>query len=116
MHSSGHIVVAAHKCLVHSSGHIVGPDTSLLCIAVGTLWGVTPARSDRPWEKHTQVTERPLRSVQGLSLHIDTPCTHRVFQCTVLFNICSFYTILNILKHTSVGACLLTYIRALLAL
>ena len=105
-----------HKSLVHSSGHIVWSDTSVLCIALDILWGVTPARSDRPWEKHTQVTERPLRSVQGLSLHIDTPCTHRVFQCTVLFNICSFYAILYILKHTSVGACWLTYIRALLAL
>ena len=85
---------------MHSSGHSVGCDTSLLPTtmdilcglvhAVGILWGVTPAHSDRPWEKHTQVTERPLRSVQGLSLHIDTRTVqkgislytvHRVYLC-----------------------------------
>ena len=44
--------------LVHSSGHIVGSDIS--------------AEFDSAWEKHTQVTERPLRSAQGLSLNILT--------------------------------------------
>ena len=75
----------------------MGSDTSALCIAVDILWGVTPARSDRPWEKHTQVTERPLRRVQGLSLHIDTCalCAHTiggtVYLCTYL-STCLLYT------------------------
>ena len=50
--------------LVHSCGHIVGSDSS--------------PEFDSAWEKHTQVTERPPRSAQGLSLHILTHLHHTV--------------------------------------
>ena len=37
------------------------------------MWGSDiSGEFDSAWEKHTQVTERPLRSAQGLSLHILT--------------------------------------------